>query len=630
MAPPTPPPRRAALAALSPNASLPASFDVDATKSPARRRRGSTAERRKLSQQALPGTLQEVEQAVWCGWLRKQSGAKHSGKSRLTVGSVLRKWDQRYFVVRRPPGQCSALIEWYRSEDSSCQPQHSFKLAGGTLRPADGDSSEHCVLLLPPMEPGGKSHRVTLKREGAFTAFATALSTCGVAVQLAPTHSDLPTHGPAPCAAVSAVTTDELGVIVQRAQHFVQAVATSVRRLQGLLEQGHPTNELHSLLDRLVSASVGAGLVVRSRQMVLTAETGMKLGLRLESASAADVFVQGGSIFHPRTATQSHRLTYTLHHAVRDVVDGGQASENGIAAGMVLDSINGCSVRGWDICDIEAAVASTPRPFTLTFTDSFLGSVLPADTCTETCAHSQQSQVQANTKGCDGDGVDSSSSSSSSSSSDDDDVDDDDHSSDEKPASTLSEPCHKRSFGLAMSTDAHTSETSGPSQRPRRNGMVIGQQPSFHQSAAASSSSLSRRQQLEQQLEQQRKQQRRRACSHRSFSSALSVSSAGSSSPGGNLEDTRARAEKLQSRREQRRLQHSVSQRSISSALSVASNGSSSPGASLEDPRARAEKLQQRRRDERRFRIQQAQEMMRADEAADLLEAVGDDERFEV
>jgi hypothetical protein len=289
------------------------------------------AERRKLSQQTAPvAALHEVKEEVWRGWLRKQSGAKQSGKSRLTLGSVLRKWDQRYFVVRRPPGQGIASIEWYRSEDTSCQPQHSFVLAGGALRPTDGDS---CVLLLPPMEPGGKSHRVTLKHEGEFTTFVTALSTCGVSVQLAPEHTVLSTNGHVPCAAVPSI--DEAGqamdvaakvpevaevarhtrpastvdavvddqTIVQRAQQFVRAVAASVHRLQDPLAQGHSTHELHSVLGRLINASADAGVVVRSRQITLTAETGLRLGLRLESfPSAADVIVQGGS-FYPQVST---------------------------------------------------------------------------------------------------------------------------------------------------------------------------------------------------------------------------------------------------------------------------------------------------------------------------------------
>lgn len=326
-APPTPPPRRAALATLSPNAAP--SFDVEATKSPARRRRGSIAERRKLSQppSAPTSALQEEKQEVWRGWMCKQSGAKQSGKGRFTVGSVLRKWDQRYFVVRRS-GQHTASIEWYRSEDTSCQPQHSFVLTGGALRPADGDSSEHCVLLLPPMELGGKSHRVTLKREGEFTAFVAALSACGVAVHLpgaqinhsanghvsgatvpsvaAPEVVEMPeVPRVATQAAVAVDTVAENQTFVQRAQ-FAQAIATSVRRLQDPLAQSHSIHELHSAVDRLMQAALGAGVAIRSRQVTLTAEPGKKLGLRLEGCpSAADVVVQGRSL-HLQPPTPLH------------------------------------------------------------------------------------------------------------------------------------------------------------------------------------------------------------------------------------------------------------------------------------------------------------------------------------
>jgi hypothetical protein len=321
---------------------------------------------------------------------------------------------------------------------------------------------------------------------------------------------------------------------------------------------------------------------------------------------------------------------------VRDVVDGGLAAAKGIEAGMALESINGCSVTGWNIGDIEAAVASTPRPFTLTFADFFLGyRTSPATHASnDECAGLHQVQTHASAQGNHG-GVedDESSSSSSSSSSDEDDEhgdnDDANSSSGEEPAfKTVSQTNHKRSIAAAMSTDTHVSEPSGLSQRPRRTAMVIGQHPSSGELAGVSS--LTRRQQLEQQLQQQLQQQRQRVGSQRSFSSALSVSSAGSSSPGMSIESTRARAEELQCRREERQAQRAGSQRSVSSGLSISSVGSSSPNARLEEPRARADKLQRRRREERRGRIQQAQEMMCAGEAAGLVEATGNEERFEV
>ena len=302
---------------------------------------------------------------------------------------------------------------------------------------------------------------------------------------------------------------------------------------------------------------------------------------------------------------------------------------------MALESINGCSVTGWNIGDIEAAVASTPRPFTLAFTDFFLGypTSIATNASHDECAGLHQVQAHPSAQGNNGSVEDDDNSSSSDSSSSDDehgDNDDDDANSssgEEYACKPVSQPSNKRSIAAAMSTDAHASEPSGLSQRPRRNAMVIGQHPSSGELAGARS--LTRRQQLEQQLQLQLQQQRQRVGSQRSFSSALSVSSAGSSSPGPALESTRTRAEELQCRREERQAQRAGSQRSISSALSIASVGSSSPNARLEEPRARVDKLQ-RRREERRGRIQQAQEMMCAGEAAGLVETTGNEERFEV
>ena len=300
---------------------------------------------------------------------------------------------------------------------------------------------------------------------------------------------------------------------------------------------------------------------------------------------------------------------------------------------MALESINGCSVTGWNIGDIEAAVASTPRPFTLAFADFFLGyRTSPATHASnDECAGLHQVQTHASAQGNNG-GVEDDESSSSSSSDEDDEGDDNDDanssSGEEAAFKTVSQTSHKRSIAAAMSTDTHASEPSGLSQRPRRTAMVMGQHLSSGEVAGVSS--LTRRQQLEQQLQQQLQQQRQRVGSQRSFSSALSVSSAGSSSLEMSIESTRVRAEELQCRREERQAQRAGSQRSVSSGLSVSSVGSSSPNARLEEPRARADKLQRRRREERRGRIQQAQEMMCAGEAAGLVEATGNEERFEV
>lgn len=279
MPPPTPPPRRA-LVALSPNA--PVSFDIEATKSPARGRRGSAAARRKLS-------AVTASQVVWRGWLRKQSGAKQSGKSGFTVGSLMRKWNRRYFVVRRSE-QHAASIEWYRSEDITVQPQHSVSLTGGALRPAGG-CSEDCALVLQPMEPHTKGHRVALKREGDFVAFSAALAACGVAVELPAINggghqrsgsaSDAAPSERAPSVAAleAAETIDTVAVDDNSVQlaHFAQAVAASVRRLHDPL--AHTTEEIRVALKRLMSVTASAGIAVRSRQLVLTADVdGAKLG----------------------------------------------------------------------------------------------------------------------------------------------------------------------------------------------------------------------------------------------------------------------------------------------------------------------------------------------------------------
>ena len=63
------------------------------------------------------------------------------------MGSVLRKWDQRYFTVRRS-GQCTAWLEWHRTDNIAGQPQHSFQLvAGALLRPVERQSEDRELLL---------------------------------------------------------------------------------------------------------------------------------------------------------------------------------------------------------------------------------------------------------------------------------------------------------------------------------------------------------------------------------------------------------------------------------------------------------------------------------------------------
>jgi hypothetical protein len=556
--PPPPPPRRAALAVLSPNnhGAL-TSRDAEAPKLRAR-----TAGRQTLSVAAAEQQMGDGEGGVlWRGWLRKQSGAKQSGKTSMTMGSVLRKWDQRYFTVRRS-GQCTAWLEWHRTDNIAGQPQHSFQLvAGALLRPVEGQSEDR-ELLLPPEDPHGKSHRVTLKPEGDFASFTAVLASCGVAVQGA-AGPPMPPQA----AEASAHNAQELQLPGERAR-FVQAAATSLRRLHM-----RRSPELRFALERLMAAAANAGVVVKSSQATLTAPAdGSKLGLRLESCPDEELGVQ-----------------------VRDVVDGGLAANENVEAGMILKELNGVSVNGWAISDIEASLRSTPRPFTLTFSDLVLSSGpapagpaqqgLPipvqrrardSDMDSDEEAHAnRRRQHQRGGAGLVGQSDDDSSSESSSSSSSSSDSDDDEADEHDVPPKVG----HKRSIYSALATDANGVDN------PRRNAMVI------HESGAEPSETdgplLSRRQQLEQQLAQQRSAQRQRAATQSSqrssFSSAVSVSSTGSSS---------SRSHSLRSSSSQ-------------------SSKSLSPGAHAEEPLARAAKLQ-RRREERRGRIQQSQQIMQS------------------
>ena len=489
MPPPPPPPRRAALAVLSPNnhGAL-TSRDAEAPKLRAR-----TAGRQTLSVAAAEQQMGDGEGGVlWRGWLRKQSGAKQSGKTSMTMGSVLRKWDQRYFTVRRS-GQCTAWLEWHRTDNIAGQPQHSFQLvAGALLRPVEGQSEDR-ELLLPPEDPHGKSHRVTLKPEGDFASFTAVLASCGVAVQGA-AGPPMPPQA----AEASAHNAQELQLPGERAR-FVQAAATSLRRLHM-----RRSPELRFALERLMAAAANAGVVVKSSQATLTAPAdGSKLGLRLESCPDEELGVQ-----------------------VRDVVDGGLAANENVEAGMILKELNGVSVNGWAISDIEASLRSTPRPFTLTFSDLVLSSGPPApagpaqqglpipvqrrakdsDMDSDEEAHAnRRRQHQRGGAGLVGQSDDDSSSESSSSSSDSDDDEADEHDVPPKVG-------HKRSIYSALATDANGVDN------PRRNAMVI------HESGAEPSETdgplLSRRQQLEQQLAQQRSAQRQRAATNRANAAA--------------------------------------------------------------------------------------------------------------
>ena len=270
---------------------------------------------------------------TWSGWLRKQSGAGKSGTRRKSVGTLLRKWDRRFFVIRAA-GAEGARIEWFRSDDTAgAAPQHSFALGGGSL---SGSLSSQLVLQLPPTERENEAHRITLQAEEAagFAAFVAALDAAGVAV-----HSGQGSDAAAPrgekraheVSRPAAEPAAAAGPPVDSAQ-FCLAVASSIRRLQGPPTAASNHAELRSALARLMAAADGAGVSVRRRQVTVTADAARaKLGIRLEPCPSA-----------PSEIVQ-----------VKDVVDGGCAASQGVEVGMELSDVNGVAVKGWGIESIE-------------------------------------------------------------------------------------------------------------------------------------------------------------------------------------------------------------------------------------------------------------------------------------